>query len=218
MDLNDPITSVIPTLEGRVFQVLARTDLALSGSRVASLIPSASNAGVRTAIARLVDQGLVLSQSAPPAVLYVANRRHLMWDAIEQLMRAADSVRHRLSGIIYDVVRMELGVDEAAHTSVALYGSTARGDNRPDSDIDLLLVTRNDPAADERVDRLVSRLIGEVHGATGNETNIYPASRARLDWLVRNDDPMIASWIADARTLVGPDVGPLLKGGSWLAS
>jgi hypothetical protein len=69
MDLNEPITSVIPTLEGRVLQVLARTELRLSGSRIASLIPRASNAGVRVALSRLVDRGLLNGRSAPPAVL-----------------------------------------------------------------------------------------------------------------------------------------------------
>lgn len=218
MDLNHPITSVIPSLEGRVLQVLARTDLPLSGSRVATSVPDASNAGVRVAIGRLVAQGLVLSQSAPPAVLYVANRRHLLWPGIEQLVVAADGAMRALFDLAATVVREELGEDEAEHTSVALFGSTARGDNRSDSDIDLLLVTRDATYVGERVDSLVSRLIDVVQEATGNETNVYPATRARIDDLIRQADPMVASWIADARTFVGPDVVRRLKGGPWPAS
>lgn len=217
MNLNDPITSVIPSLEGRVLQVLARTDMPLSGSRIATFIPRASNAGVRVAIARLVAQGLVLSQSAPPAVLYVANRRHVMWPGVEQLMRAADGATRALFERVAVIVREELGEVEAAYTSVALFGSTARGDNRPDSDVDLLLVSRAVPGAEERVAALVSRLIFEVQEATGNETNVYSATRDDLDRLVRESDPMVTSWIADARTLVGPDVVHRLKGGAWAA-
>ena len=217
-NLNDPLTSVIPTLEGRVLQVLARTDFPLSGSRVASFVTSGSNAGVRNALARLVEHGMVLSSSAPPAVLYVANRKHLMWDAIEQMVIASDTARLRLFRMVEGIVRSELGDDEVPYTSVALFGSTARGDNYPGSDIDLLLVTRNDSATDSNVDALVSRLISEVQDATGNEVNVYPASRARLDELVGSRDPMVASWIVDARTLVGPDITSRLKGGSWPAS
>lgn len=217
MDLNEPMTSVVPTLEGRVLQVLARTDFPLSGSRVASFIPSSSNAGVRKALTRLVEQGMVLSSSAPPAVLYVANRKHLMWDAIEQLVIASDSARLRLFRIIGGIVRELLGDQEAEYTSVALFGSTARGDSHPGSDIDLLLVTRNDSADDLKVDTLVARLIAEVQDATGNEVNVYPASRTRLDSLVKSGDPMVASWIRDARTLIGPEIVHRLKGGSWPA-
>ncbi len=216
MDLNNAITAVIPTLEGRVLQVLARTDLPLSGSRVASFIPSASNPGVRLAISRLVGQGLVHAQSAPPAVLYTANRQHLLWPAIEQLVLAADGAMRALFDRIRDVVCDGLGADEAEHTSVALFGSSARGDNRPDSDIDLLLVTR-DQAEQQAVDALISRLIDDVQIATGNETNVYPASRAHFDRLVREADPMVGSWIADAKTFMGPDIVKRLKGGAWPA-
>jgi len=218
VDLNNPITAVIPSLEGRVLQVLARTSMPLSGSRVATLIPSASNPGVRNAIGRLEMQGLVTSRPAPPAVLYVANRRHLLWPAIDQLMRSVDGVLQALTDLIASVVRDELGADEAHDTTVALFGSTARGDNRPDSDIDLLLVTRSGEDTDDRISSLIVQLITQVQDATGNETNVYATSRSRLDDLVTNDDPMVASWRADARTLVGPDVVARLNGAPWPAS
>ena len=161
---------------------------------------------------------MVLSSSAPPALLYVANRKHLMWDAIEQLVIASDTARRRLFRMIEGIAREELGDDEVRYTSVALFGSTARGDNYSGSDIDLLLGTRNASEADANVEALVSRVIKEVQDATGNETNVYPSSRANLDWLVKSKDPMVQSWIADARTLIGPDIVHRLKGGAWPAS
>ncbi|GAA4626528.1 nucleotidyltransferase domain-containing protein [Cellulomonas oligotrophica] len=218
MDLNDPITTVVPTLEGRVLQVLARTDLPLSGSRVASLIPSASNAGVRVALGRLVDGGIVMTEAAPPAVLYVANRRHLLWDAVERLVRATDGAVGALAARLAAVVRDVLGEPEASATTLALFGSTARGDNRPGSDIDLLLVHSDAVGATEQADRLVSSLIEEAQAATGNETNVYAASRGRIDRLIEERDPMVESWVADARPLFGPDVLRRLRGGSWPAS
>lgn len=218
MDLNDPISAVIPSLEGRVLQVLTRTTMPLSGSRVATLIPSASNAGVRNALRRLEDQGLVLSTLAPPALLYVGNRRHLLWPAVEQLVGAVERMPQALTDLIATTVREELGATEAARTTVALYGSTARGDNRIDSDIDLLLVTASDEEDEERISSLVIRLITDVQHATGNETNVYVASRRRIDELRTDGDPMITSWQADARTLVGPDVVARLNGGPWRAS
>ena len=43
MDLSDPISVVIPSLEGQVLRVLAHTTSPLSGSRIAELVTTGSN-------------------------------------------------------------------------------------------------------------------------------------------------------------------------------
>jgi hypothetical protein len=57
--MSNAISTVIPSVEGPVLQVLARTDMPLSGSRIASLIPNVTVEGVRRALHRLVASGLV---------------------------------------------------------------------------------------------------------------------------------------------------------------
>ena len=53
MDFRNPINGIIPSLEGQVLRVLARTTTSLSGSRIAELVTTGSNPGVRTALTRL---------------------------------------------------------------------------------------------------------------------------------------------------------------------
>ncbi|MDA8438486.1 MAG: nucleotidyltransferase domain-containing protein [Propionibacterium sp.] len=213
MDLSDGIAAVLPTVEGRVLQVLARTDMPLSGSRIASFIPTASREGVRLALRRLVHSGLVLAQSAPPALMHAANRRHLLWPAIEQLVLVADQVVYALKLRIVEQVEA-LFPRETGRISLALFGSVARGESGPDSDVDVLLITPDDLDA-ALVEALVIAIIDDVGSATGNECNVYAITRARFDELATNDDPIISSWRADAVVFSGPDFHRRLTGAPW---
>lgn len=213
MDLSDPIGDVIPTLEGRVLQVLARTDLPLSGSRVAAFIPSATREGVRLALNRLVRAGLVNSRPSPPAVVFSANRRHLLWPAVARLVSDTDQIVHLLKTRIVEMTARQLA-DASSCTAVALFGSVARGEARPDSDVDLLVVTP-DEVGDDAGEALVAALIDEVQAATGNQCNVYAVRRRHFDDLIRTGDPMIASWDREALTVQGPDIRRRIRGATW---
>lgn len=214
MDLTNPISTVIPALDGRVLVVLARTRHPLSGRRVADLVPDASRSGVRLALNRLEGNGLVQGEALGNAVFYTANERHLLWPAVQALVEATDDVPRRLRQLIRDEVVSCLGEDDAAVTSVALFGSVARGAATPESDIDVLIVTPRD-RDDPQIETLMSHLIDDVTVATGNQCNVYLATRSRVAELVRDKDPMVASWLADAEMICGPDVHPPLGGAPW---
>jgi len=216
MDLSHPITSVIPSLEGRVLAVLARTTQPLAGRRVAQLAPDISRRGIQLALNRLVGHGLVIAQPSGHAVLYTVNDRHLLWGAVEALVRATESLPRRLRQLIHDDVVMTLGEDEAAQTTVALFGSVARGTSTAESDIDLLVVARHDES-DKGVEALKSRLIDDILAATGNACNVYLTTREGIDDLVERHDPMVESWLRDAEMISGPDIRAHLKGAPWPA-
>lgn len=210
MDLSNPVSAVIPSLEGRVLVVLDRAAAPLTGSRVADLVPGASNPGVRAALARLVEQGTVLAERSSHAVLYRANREHLAWPAIESAVRfaghALDTLRDRLVTVLVDHV----GDDRAARTTVAVYGSVARGTGDRRSDVDLVVLTPDDVGPDE-AERVVLAVTSGVERWTGNPCSVYELSTDRLVDLVRAADPMVRSWLEDATTISGPDLKGLLQ-------
>lgn len=215
MDLSNPISAVIPSLEGRVLQVLARTDLPLSGSRIASLIPTATREGVRRALHRLVDAGLVNAEFVPPAMLYVANGDHLLWPTIAELMSAADRVVHLLTQrTLAFTATLFPDSSDRERITLALFGSVARSESGPDSDIDVLLIAPDD-IDPERIDGLVTTLVDGLGAATGNSANVYALTRSRFDELVTERDPLIPSWSADAVVFNGPDFRRRLRGASW---
>jgi predicted nucleotidyltransferase len=205
MDLSDPISVVIPSLEGQVLRVLAHTTAPLSGSRIAELVTTGSNPGIRTALGRLVRHGTVLARRSGPSILYTANRDHLMWPRIEHAVQAADTLLVTLQDRVADLARAHLGQFDAEHTTVALFGSVARGASTLDSDIDIVAVFPDSVDA-STIEQLVDAVTAGVERWTGNSCNVYDVTSTRLAQLIAAKDPMIESWAADARTFLGPDL------------
>jgi hypothetical protein len=205
LDFTDPVTAIVPSLEGRVLVVLARAVQPLSGSRIAELIPDASNPGVRTALRRMLHHGVVQAQPSGHAILYSANREHLAWPAIQAVVDYATNVDTALRARITAVADRELPEVDRPRTTIALYGSVARGQARPGSDVDLVVLSP-DGADHDATERLILALTVEVPAWTGNPCSVYDLTRARLQQLVADGDPMVASWRQDAITIAGPNL------------
>lgn len=211
MDLSNPISVVIPSLEGQVLRVLAHTTAPLSGSRIAELVTTGSNPGIRTALGRLVRHGTVLARRSGPSVLYTANRDHLIWPTVEHAVQAADTLLDTLQDRIADLARAHLGQLEAERTTLALFGSVARGASTLDSDIDIVAVFPDNIDA-HTIEQFVDAVTAGVERWTGNSCNVYDVTSARLTQMIAASDPMIESWAADARTFLGPDLLRRLMG------
>jgi predicted nucleotidyltransferase len=205
MDLSDPISVVIPSLEGQVLRVLAHTTTPLSGSRIAELVTTGSNPGIRTALGRLVHHGTVLARRSGPSILYTANRDHLTWPTIEHAVQTADTLLDTLQDHIADLARAHLGQLDAESTTLALFGSVARGTSTLDSDIDIVAVFPDNLDA-HTIEQLVDAVTAGVQRWTGNSCNVYDITSTRLAQMSAAHDPMIESWAADARTFLGPDL------------
>jgi predicted nucleotidyltransferase len=194
MDLAVPLRSIIPSLDSDVFRVLAETVEPMSARRIHGLARKGSYAGVKNALHRLREHGLVTSVEAPPANLYAANRMHLAWPAIEQLAR--------LRQLLFDKVRGEISDWKPSPDGAFIYGSTARGDGDNSSDIDLLFVTkesRRDAVGSHAVD------LGEhIRAWTGNSVQVTVFTPADVRRLADLNDPVLMNIRRDA-VLVGGD-------------
>lgn len=206
MNLTKPLSIIMPGLDGPILRVLSRTTLPLTGSRVADLVGN-SKTGVRKALTRFVDQGLVHVQKAGASLVYEANREHIVWPVIEEAIRASDAAIHTLETRIVAELTATLSPTDAANTSLAIFGSVARGTSTQSSDIDLLLISE---AADTK--QLVDSLIENVTRWSGNTCNVLELCRKQLAAMRAADDPMIGSLHADSRTVFGRDVQPVLAG------
>lgn len=163
MDVSRPYSAVAPSLDGDVLVQLAGLAAPVSGRELARRIPWASQPAVNSAVDRLAKSGVVLRQSAPPANLYLLNREHLAYPAVEAMagMRSAFYSRLRNLFAISNV--------RIAHASV--FGSFARADGDASSDIDLLIVWGRTVSPDVS-DDLVGELESKVRSWTGNELNV----------------------------------------------
>jgi predicted nucleotidyltransferase len=173
MDFARPLQVVSPTLDGDVLTVLAGAREAFSGRRIHRLVGHGSEPGIRRAAERLVDQGIVLRRHAGRANLYQLNRQHVSAEAIELLAGARSQLIAWL--------REEIASWKVAPSCAALFGSVARRQADPDSDLDLLVVRPAGVAEDSTAweDQLAS-LERSATEWTGNDARIVELGESEL--------------------------------------
>lgn len=184
MDVSLPISSVIPSTEGAVFQALSRSTEPMSLSQIHRLIDGLSMSGVRRTLGNLVNAGVVLASGSPPR--YALNRDHLAFSAIEHLV----SIR----SLLFDRIRDQVAEWEPGVELIGVFGSMARRTGDSSSDIDLLVV--GSPSEDE-----LAGLVESVQLWTGNETNVVVLSAAEHERVLRSGDAIVAEWERDLMVL-----------------
>lgn len=132
MDLSDPTRAITPTLDGPVLAVLARSGRPLTVGEVATQAARGSEIGIRRSLTRLVQQGIVVATQMGRNQVHELNRQHVAAVAAEALGGLRQELWKRL--------RELFAAWDPAPVYACAFGSAARGDGGPDSDIDLLTV------------------------------------------------------------------------------
>lgn len=165
MDFAHPLRAVTPTLDGDVLKVLAGADADFTAARIARMVPEASERGVRKVLDRLVRQGTVRMNQAGPVRVFSLNREHLAADAIIGLSRLRAQLVERLTTAV--------STWQVKPLAAAVFGSVARAEAGPDSDIDILVIR---PARRSPEGPVWSTQIGDLQTAvtkwTGNDARV----------------------------------------------
>ena len=183
MDLSFPYATLVPSLDGPVLQVLARSGKPLTGRQIQRIAARGSVPGVARVLDRLVDSGLVAAERTGSAILYSANRDHLAWPAVEAIM----SLREDLFGRI----AVSLREWDPVPLKAVVFGSAARADGGPDSDIDILLIhgdNESSPCSDEQY-----ALGQRIARWTGNHAQFVIVDEARWQAMHAEGDPLVRS-------------------------
>jgi hypothetical protein len=203
MDLRSPISTVIPSLDGPVLQVLARSERGLSGRQIHKLAGTGSVAGVRLVLQRLATTGLVHVDDVGNSLLYRLNRKHLVAPAVEFL---AD-----LRGTLTSSLADEISGWRIPPVHASLYGAIARGDGDLESDVDVLLIRPDqvDPG-DVLWEDQAGCLMQSVVDMTGNPAHVFELSRTELTDHLTNEDPILNDWLQPSIPLYGVPIPALL--------
>jgi predicted nucleotidyltransferase len=204
MDLNSPISTVVPSLDGPVLQVLAQADDGLSGRQIHKLAGAGSVAGVRLVLQRLAATGLVHVDDLGNSLLYRLNRKHLVAPIVEQLANLRSTLIDRLAG--------EISGWRIPPVHASVYGAIARGDGELNSDVDLLLI-RPDQHDFEAVlwEDQVGRLMQTVVDLTGNPAHVFELSQTELSDHMATEDPILNDWMHPSIQLTGVPLPTLLN-------
>jgi predicted nucleotidyltransferase len=206
MNVSRAYSAVAPTVEGDVLVVLAGTTQPLTGRGVARLARRGSVAAVANALDRLVRQGLVLRQEAPPASLYALNRQHVAASAAEALALVRTELLDRL--------RRAFSAWTITPVHASLFGSAARGDGDLDSDIDLFVVRPTGVDAENATwDEQLQELSNAVLAWTGNHAGIIDFAEQDIPKMREQDPPALQDLRRDAIDLAGTPLRELLGRG-----
>jgi predicted nucleotidyltransferase len=202
MDLNSPISTVVPSLDGPVLQVLARAEDGLSGRQIHKLAGSGSVAGVRLVLQRLAATGLVHVDDLGNSLLYRLNRKHLAAPIVEQLAN--------LRGLLVGRLADEISGWRIPPVHGSVYGAIARGDGELDSDVDILLI-RPDQHDHVLWEDQVGRLMQTVVDLTGNPAHVFELSQTELADHLATEDPILNDWMHPSIQLTGVELPALLN-------
>jgi predicted nucleotidyltransferase len=166
MDFSRPLSVVVPTLDGDVLAVLAGAEEEFTGRRIHRVLGRGSEHGIRKAADRLVEQGIVSRRQAGQAKLYSLNRSHLAAPYVEGLGSLLAQLVERLTETVAGW--------KVPPALVFLFGSVARGDAGPDSDLDLFIVRKATPvrSGDSAWEEQLVKLESEATVWTGNEARV----------------------------------------------
>lgn len=137
--------------------------------------------GALRIVNELAGAGLLITETAGRALMVSLNREHLAAEPLTALVGSRARLVERL--------RNEL----TAWSGLAgawLFGSAARGDGGPNSDIDILLVATTS-IDDNDWGGATARLISSVTTWTGNAVQLVEHTRRSFTQLVRRHNPLI---------------------------
>lgn len=203
MDLSSPLRSLIPSLDSAVLEVLAGTESGLGVSQIARLAQRGSRPGLALALERLVEHGLVVADAANRGSLFRLNREHVLADAVLTAYRARATVLERLGDAVGALTPRPL------HASV--FGSFARREAGPESDIDLLVVVATEDMLDEAWHTQLRVVCDQVLAWTGNRMEFLVFTEDELTRVVQAGEPIVGSWRADSVTVMGAPIEALLR-------
>jgi predicted nucleotidyltransferase len=144
----------------RILRLFYRTRGSYTGRDVAKLIARSPEA-TRKALGDLVSNGLLKLDRVGTSYNYYLNEEHMF---VRKVVDAAFTAeQNSLLGIV-EVFSEQLGED---FVRAVVFGSVAKGKERPDSDVDILVVVR-DGLAIEAIEERIGEAANTATAACGN--------------------------------------------------
>lgn len=119
----------------RILRQLAILPHGDTGNRLHQLSGASSQLTTQRKLDKLVHIGIVVATAIGNSKRYELNRSHALWPVVELGLETSARTEDKIG----DLVRNAVGTDAVA----AVYGSFARGEAGPNSDVDILIVWPN---------------------------------------------------------------------------
>jgi predicted nucleotidyltransferase len=175
--------------------------------REAARLAGVSVAAAQAALQDLADLQIVERREATAQHLYRFNREHALAPPIEQLFGAEHG---RRQAIIDSLAKKLRSKPARGVRSAAIFGSAARGDDRPGSDLDVLIIVR-DVQSERQVQEAMADLGPVLERTQGLRLSPMILTIDELLRRARGGDPFVSEVVKDGMSVLGPSVESLLR-------
>jgi predicted nucleotidyltransferase len=187
-----------------VLRSLYTTGVGLTGREIARSSGVAVQA-THDALARLAAANLVRWMQAGRAHVYELNRNHFLFkNGIQPLLEAESEFRSHIRSILKRAL--------SGHVlSAAIFGSAARGEDRPESDLDLIMIVEREKdreKAHARTSVVSERLLREF--GVRLSSMAYGRSEFRKNY--RKGKSFFQTVVQEGEMLVGMDLAEVVRG------
>jgi len=196
MRFHDPLDDILGNrTQIKLLRLLSRTRSAHTGRELARLIGQSHNT-VRYALEELELNGLVVKQQAGRSNLYSLDEDNIVY---KQILSPAFKLEEGLFAEVAKIFSDKLGEDLVA---VILFGSVAKGEEDPNSDIDLVLVFKDEVSLEDKEDEIADASL-QVTKSFGNQVSTISLGSTEFE---RKKKSRRGLWREIAKT--GINIGP----------
>jgi predicted nucleotidyltransferase len=188
------------TAKVRILRALLPLTSPVSGSEARMLSGVRSVGGMWNALNELTELGILERDETRRIQFFRVNRDHDLVAPLRALFEAESKRIVELQEAVEKIV--EEGAVREHTLSIILFGSNARGDALPASDLDLLAVTEAAPQVDGVLEVLIDA-IPRLERRFGMRTSPLVLDRIRVQERFRDGDPLMKNVLSDGRRLYG---------------
>jgi predicted nucleotidyltransferase len=202
--LFDPVDEILGRRSKvRLLRALGPLDRPVSG-REAARLAGLSHRAI-TSLDELAALGVVIRREAAGQHLYTFNREHVLAGAIQHLFAEEE----RRIGLILERIRAV--AEEAGVLYAGVFGSAARKEDRPGSDLDVFIVVQQEDFKERSGDVLIPALEAlEQEYGVGLSPVVLTLAEARRQ--ARKGSTLLRDVLRDGRSVHGGPLEDLLNG------
>jgi len=181
----------------KILRFLIQSNSEMTGREIAKAIKM-SHVNSHVVLKELTNIGILTGRKSGNAMLYKADRKHVLYPLLKSLFDFENNIFISLSKTIIKSLKTK-------PFSIILFGSQIKSNARPDSDIDILVVSRHKIS-----DNLFENLTNTVLEAFGNQ--ISPIFITKTDFKNKylSKDPLILEIANAGKVIYGSTISELL--------
>lgn len=179
-----------------------------SGNRIAAEI-SVNPMTAHRSLRELHQATLLNVRKIGNSLAYSLRDQHvLVRQILKPLFDREARLQDRLSELLSETLR---GAGKSTVITVAVYGSVARGTERPTSDLDLLVLTESEQAK-RQIQKALDRFRESVMEEFGNVPTLYVNTLSEARRKIRSKMPVFENILREHRVIFGRPLEETLRG------